>query len=168
MKLTRTFSWLSRFLCIVLIAAMALMAFGCKNSGNDGKGTGATTTVGGEATSNPGEVTTAVSEKPEGPKKLGEGQTQFTFEVVDKDGNKTLFEIHTDKKTVGDALLELGLIEGENSAYGLYVKKVNGIVADYDKDKTYWAFYVNDAYATTGVDSTDVVAGATYSFRVSK
>lgn len=99
---------------------------------------------------------------------LGEGQTVFTFNVTDADGNETNFEIHTDKETVGDALLELDLIAGEDSEYGLYVKTVNGITADYDKDQTYWAFYVNGGYAQTGVDSTNVTAGDTYSFKVEK
>ncbi|MBQ1172778.1 MAG: DUF4430 domain-containing protein [Lachnospiraceae bacterium] len=99
---------------------------------------------------------------------LGEGQTVFTFNVTDADGNETNFEIHTDKETVGDALLELNLIAGEDSEYGLYVKTVNGITADYDKDQTYWAFYVNGEYAQTGVDSTNVTAGDTYSFKVEK
>ena len=58
---------------------------------------------------------------------LGEGETQFTFDVVDQEGNETQFEIHTDKETVGEALLELGLIAGEEGDYGLYVKTVNGI-----------------------------------------
>ena len=99
---------------------------------------------------------------------LGEGQTVFSFHVTDADGNETNFEIHTDKETVGDALLELDLIAGEDSEYGLYVKTVNGITADYDKDQTYWAFYVNGEYAQTGVDSTNVTAGDTYSFKVEK
>ncbi len=99
---------------------------------------------------------------------LGEGQTVFTFNVTDADGNETNFEIHTDKETVGEALLELDLIAGEDSEYGLYVKTVNGITADYDKDQTYWAFYVNGEYAQTGVDSTNVTAGDTYSFKVEK
>lgn len=99
---------------------------------------------------------------------LGEGQTVFSFNVTDADGNETNFEIHTDKETVGEALLELNLIAGEDSEYGLYVKTVNGITADYDKDQTYWAFYVNGEYAQTGVDATNVTAGDTYSFKVEK
>lgn len=99
---------------------------------------------------------------------LGEGSTVFGFVVADKEGNETNFEIHTDKTTVGEALLELKLIEGEDSSYGLYVKKVNGITADYDVDQTYWAFYINGEMAMTGVDATDVEAGATYSFKVEK
>ena len=99
---------------------------------------------------------------------LGEGATEFTFVVSDGEGNEKAFEIHTDKTTVGEALLEVQLIEGEEGAYGLYVKKVNGITADYDVDQTYWAFYINGEVAMTGVDVTDVEAGATYSFKVEK
>jgi hypothetical protein len=97
---------------------------------------------------------------------LGEGATVFTFSVTDADGNETLFEIHTDETTVGAALLGVDLIDGEQSDYGLYVKVVNGITADYDVDGTYWAFYIDGEYAMTGVDSTEVVAGATYAFKV--
>ena len=86
--------------------------------------------------------------------------------MVDKEGNETPFEIHTDKETVGDALAELGLIDGEEGDYGLYVKTVNGITADYDKDGVYWAFYVNDEYAPSGVDSTVITEGNHYSFKV--
>lgn len=99
---------------------------------------------------------------------LGEGETQFTFDVVDQEGNETQFEIHTDKETVGEALLELGLIAGEEGDYGLYVKTVNGITADYDEDGVYWAFYIDGEYATTGVDATPVKEGETYSFKVEK
>ena len=97
---------------------------------------------------------------------LGKGATAFTFTVVDGDGNETDYEIHTDAQTVGDALTELGLIEGEDSEYGLYVKTVNGITADYDTDGHYWAFYVDGEYAQTGVDATRSPAGASYAFKV--
>ncbi len=99
---------------------------------------------------------------------LGEGKTMFLFTVVDKNGNETNFEIHTDKETVGDALLDLKLIDGDKDQYGMYVKKVNGITADYEVDQTYWAFYVNGEYALTGVDSTKIEEGVAYSFKVEK
>ena len=97
---------------------------------------------------------------------LGDGSTQFAFLVTDGDGNTESFDIHTDETIVGDALQSLGLIEGEDGEFGLYVKTVNGITADYDTDGTYWAFYIDGEYATAGVDATDVVPGATYEFRV--
>ena len=78
------------------------------------------------------------------------------------------FEIHTDKEIVGEALLELELIEGEEGDFGLFVKAVNGIVADYDVDGTYWAFYVNGEYAMSGVDTTIIEEGTSYMFKVEK
>lgn len=145
---TRITSW---FLCVMLIVAMAFTAMGCNT--NTPAGNTQTTTV-AEADAN-----TTI---------LGEGQTTFGFVVVDKDGNETRFEIHTDKETVGDALLELELISGEVGDYGLYVKTVNGITADYDVDQTYWAFYINGEYAMSGVDSTTIENDAVYSFKVEK
>lgn len=142
----------SSILCMMLIMVMALATVGCnaKDNGGNQPQAEAQATV---------EIENTV---------LGEGQTKFAFVVVDKDGNETNFEIHTDKATVGEALLELELIAGETSEYGLYVKTVNGITADYDVDQTYWAFYVNDEYAMSGADTTAIEEGATYSFKVEK
>ena len=135
-------------LCLVLIAATALTATACNDIFKD--------FFQKEETTTPQETEVPALKK------------SFTFIVVDKDGKETSFSISTDKTTVGDALLEKGLIEGEDGAYGLYVKKVNGILADYDVDKTYWAFYINGEYAMSGVDATEIVEGATYSFKVEK
>ncbi|MBR4289815.1 MAG: DUF4430 domain-containing protein [Oscillospiraceae bacterium] len=93
---------------------------------------------------------------------MGEGATSFYLTVKDVDGTVTKFQINTDATTVGEALLALELIAGDESDYGLYVKVVNGITADYDVDKSYWAFYIDGEYALTGVDATDIVAGTTY------
>lgn len=99
---------------------------------------------------------------------LGEGSTEFTFIMIDIDGNETDFTIKTDETTVGAALLGVDLITGDVSEYGIYVKSVNGITADWDVDKTYWAFYIDGEYAMTGVDSTNITAGSTYTFKVEK
>ena len=96
---------------------------------------------------------------------LGEGKTEFLFNVVDVNGKTTEFLVKTDKKTVGEALSEQGLILGEDGIYGLYVKVVNGIRLEYEKDGKYWAFYINDEYATSGVDKTEIVEGNIYSFK---
>ena len=94
---------------------------------------------------------------------LGEGNKTFFFKV-DAEGYAITFTIHTNEETVGAALLSLGLIAGETSQYGLYVKTVNGLLADYDIDQTYWAFYENGEYAMSGVDTTTITEGYTYSF----
>lgn len=153
MKLTSNKKITSLLLCMMLIVAMAFTTVGCGTKDNGVNNQPSTEAQG--STENENTV-------------LGEGQTKFAFVVVDKDGNETSFEIHTDKTTVGDALLEVDLIARETSEYGLYVKTVNGITADYDVDQTYWAFYVNGEYATAGVDSTTIEEGATYSFKVEK
>lgn len=155
--------WLSFILCVALIAAFALTTMGCTDTDPE-----TPETSGDAAVTTAEDGTNAETPDPNTPTVKGEGATVFYFNVVDKDGKETKFEIHTDKTTVGDALQELGLIEGEQGDYGLYVKKVNGITADYDVDGTYWAFYIGDDYGMTGVDMTDVEAGATYAFKVSK
>ena len=83
-------------------------------------------------------------------------------------GKTQTFEVSTDKAVVGEALQELGLIDGEEGPYGLYVKTVNGKTLDYNKDGAYWAFYINGEYATTGVDTTNIVAGTSYAFKAEK
>lgn len=98
---------------------------------------------------------------------LGEGDTTLTIQVKAEDHQVT-FTIHTDEATVGEAMMEHGLLEGEEQAAGLYLKKVNGITADWDVDQTYWAFYIGDAYAMTGVESTDIEEGVTYRLERSK
>ena len=96
---------------------------------------------------------------------FGTGASAFTFEVTNVEGTTKSFTVHTDETVVGKALLDAGLIAGEDSDYGLYVKTVMGITLDYDTDGKYWAFYVDGAYAMSGVDQTELTAGSTYAFR---
>lgn len=98
---------------------------------------------------------------------LGKGAKTVTVEVEAEEQVIT-FTLHTDKTTVGEALLEQELIAGEQGAYGLYVKVVNGMEADYDKDQTYWAFYINGEYAMTGVDGTAINENDTYRLTYTK
>ncbi len=144
MKMTTFKKPLSFILCIVLITAMALTAIGC----NDGKNYDTVTVSDGAV--------------------LGEGAVEFPLEIVDGEGISINVTVKTDKTTVGEALLDVKLIAGDVEQYGLYIKCVNGIVADYDADGTYWAFYVDGEYAMSGVDTTDVVEGAKYSLKIEK
>lgn len=98
---------------------------------------------------------------------FGKGEKTVVVEVKAEDQSVT-FTVNTDKDTVGDALVENDLISGDESEYGLYVKTVNGMTADYDKDQSYWAFYIDDAYATTGVDQTEITENAKYKLEYTK
>ena len=92
---------------------------------------------------------------------LGKGDKTVVVEV--EAGEYSIeFTIHTDKTNLGDALLEHKLIEGDESQYGLYVKKVNGILADYDVDQTYWGFYKNGEMMMVGVSSAEFSDGEHY------
>ena len=95
-------------------------------------------------------------------------EKSFVFKVVDLDGSEKSFDIKTEAQTVGEALLAEKLISGEVGDYGLMVDTVNGIKYEYNADGAYWAFYVNGEYAMSGVDTTDIVDGTTYSFVATK
>ena len=96
------------FLCTVIIA---ILLISCNNSAPIQKGIIETSDV----------------------TKLGEGKKEFIFTVVTAEGEETVFEISTDKETVGDALAEHKLIDGEDGQYGLYVKTVNSVTYDFNK-----------------------------------
>ena len=142
---------LSLLIAVVLIAAMALLVTGCDSNKTDDAVSESSTPVSSV------EETLSTT--------VGEGATSFDFIVEGLDGKQKAFIVKTDKATVGEALLDAKLIAGEDGDYGLYVKTVDGTTLDYDKDGKYWAFYVNGAYANSGVDSTNIVAGETYMFK---
>lgn len=100
-------------------------------------------------------------------REFGEGSKTLVVEIKAGDQSVT-FTVKTDKSTVGEALLEHELIDGEEGQYGLYVKVVNGITADFDVDQSYWAFYIDGEYAMTGVDTTEITDGAVYKLERAK
>ena len=98
---------------------------------------------------------------------LGEGAKTIEVELVVGE-HKITFTIHTDADTLGDALVENLIIEGEESTYGLYVTMVNGIYAVYEVDGSYWSFYQNGEYLMAGVDSTAISGGEHFEIVYSK
>ena len=149
MKMTSFGKKLSFIVCFVLIAAMALVTTGCNDNKNDIE-----------------EISSVIATSLSEDNVIGKGETSFNLTVTDADGNETEFTVNTDKKTVGDALIELDFISGDEGQYGLYVKTVNGITVDYDKDGKYWAFYVDGEYAMAGVDTTEIDKNAKYELKV--
>ena len=51
-----------------------------------------------------------------------------------------------------------GLVAGEESEYGLFVKTVDGYTAD-DSNQEWWCFTKNGESLTTGVDTTPIADG---------
>ena len=131
-------------LSLVLVAAMVLMFAGCGQK--------------------------QVEENPQTTQDQQEiVEKSFKFQAVDLDGTKKEFDVKYDnEKTVGEALKNEGLISGEEGQYGLMVDTVDGQKYDYTADGAYWAFYVNGAYANSGVDTTPIKDGEIYSFVATK
>jgi len=98
------------------------------------------------------------------PHSIGEGEAMFRFEMTDGEGTITAWHVHTNASTVGEALLEVGLIEGNVTDFGLMVIYVYGIRADFVEDSAWWAFYIDGEMAMAGVDATEIEEGVTYAF----
>lgn len=92
---------------------------------------------------------------------FGEGEITITVSVV-VDENRVTFTVNTDKTTLADALLEHNLIEGEESTYGLYLEKVNGITADYNVDGSWWNVKKDGKSTPVGISYVEIQNGDTY------
>ena len=148
-------------LLLALTVAIALFAIGCNDTNSENGG----------ATSAPDVTTTGattVGDEDSESNVRGEGNTEFVFKVVTASGETKTFTVRTDKTTVGEALLDVGLIKGENGQFGLYVTEVDGEYHKYEEDGMYWAFHVDGGYALKGVDSTEIVEGTEYSLKAAK
>ncbi len=94
-------------------------------------------------------------------KSFGEGSKTFLLEVI-ADGYSVTFTVKTDEEYLGTPLLSYGIIAGDAGAYGIYITSVNGIVADYDANQSWWSVSKNGVSLMTGVDSTKIENGAHY------
>lgn len=149
-------SLLALSLALVLVLSLAACA---------GPGSSGTTPSTAPATTAPGETAFQI---PADGSTLGEGAHSFTFEVVMADGTSYHYTVNTDQASLGKALMDLGLIEGEESTYGLYVTAVLDTPLDYNKDGYWWSLYENGEASSLGVDSVTIVDGSTYAFRAEK
>ena len=90
------------------------------------------------------------------------GRKNITVTVVHSDGTAKDFHCNTDAEYLGQALLAVGLAEGEMSEYGLMISAVDGETADWSVDQSYWALYIGEDYATTGADGVVLTDGGEY------
>ncbi|MBP3301017.1 MAG: DUF4430 domain-containing protein [Clostridia bacterium] len=132
-----------RILALVLALILATFAFAACG-GQDA------------STDNTDVSTVSGTEKPEA------AQISITVKVVDDKGETTDFPIKTSEKFLRGALEQENLVEGEDGPYGLYIKKVNGISADYETDGAYWSVYEGETAAMTGVDQIELKDGGVY------
>lgn len=70
--------------------------------------------------------------------------------------------VRSDKTNLAEMLTESGLVEGEESSYGLYIKRVNGVLADYDTDKAFWSLQQNGTPTAVGASLITIADGDAY------
>ena len=92
----------------------------------------------------------------------------ITVTVIDDEGKEAVFSITTRAVYLRGALEQEDLVEGDESEYGLYVKVVNGVRADYDTDGAWWGFYKDGVMLPTGIDSTEIAEGDSYQIKYEK
>ena len=91
-----------------------------------------------------------------------QGSKSFQVSVVHADGTTKVFDYTTDEEYLGAVLVAEGLIEGEEGPYGLMINAVDGETASWDENQSYWALYVGEEYAVTGIDMTPVNDGDSF------
>ena len=95
---------------------------------------------------------------------IGKGAKTFTMTVTDAEKKEYELVIHTDKKTVGEALSEYELADISDG----FLTAILGMEASWEKDQAYWAFYINGDFAMTGVNDTDIEDGGKYALVYTK
>ena len=91
------------------------------------------------------------------------GAKEVEITVVNKDGEKTEYQIDTDAEylqQVMDEAKEEGLTySGTEGEFGLMVDTVNGEKAVYEENGAYWGFTVNGEYCNYGIAEQPVADG---------
>jgi hypothetical protein len=89
------------------------------------------------------------------------GGKTITVEIIAPPAETKTLTIKTDAELLRQALEEQDLIQGDESAYGLFVTSVDGIAAD-DTKQEWWCFTKAGEEMLTGVDSTPIQDGDKY------
>ena len=84
----------------------------------------------------------------------------FTVVVVHADQSEKTYT-YTATGKLGAFLEAQGLIGSEGADPGMF-HTVDGEKADWNENQSYWAFYLGDDYAMTGIYDTEIEAGTVY------
>ena len=84
----------------------------------------------------------------------------FTVVVIHADASEKAFT-YTATGKLGAFLEGEGLISSAGADPGMF-HTVDGEKADWNENQSYWAFYLGEDYAMTGIYDTDITAGTTY------
>ena len=82
----------------------------------------------------------------------------ITVTVVAADKTEKEFKIETDKKNLGDALYEEGLVTEDEHKSGFYTY-IDGVRADYNLDKCWWSFTKGGETVMVGANDLEITDG---------
>lgn len=92
------------------------------------------------------------------------GKKNIVISVTYADGTKESFDLATDAEYLKEAAEEVLTLEGEAGPYGFTLYVINGVEANFGKDASYWAIYVDGGYGRYGLDAQPVTDGSEYAF----
>ncbi len=90
-----------------------------------------------------------------------QGAKTITVTVVHADKSEKTFTYHTDEEYLDKVLIAEKLIEGYDDQYGFVIEAVDGEEASWE-DSVFWALYIGQEQATTGISQVVVTDGAAY------
>ena len=96
-----------------------------------------------------------------GGKATGGETITVTVTVVHGDGSENVLELETDQETLGRALVEEGIVEDNQTTYGLYMLTVDGETVD-EGNQEWWCVTKDGEALMTGADETEILDGECY------
>ena len=91
----------------------------------------------------------------------GTGSKTVTIEVVHKDSTSKEFECKTDAETLETVLLDEGIVENNQTDYGLYILTADGETVD-ESNEEWWCLTKDGETLMTGASETEVADGDHY------
>ncbi len=91
-----------------------------------------------------------------------QGGKTVTVTVIHGDGSSKDFTYSTDAEYLGEVIVAEGLVNGQDGPYGLYFDTVDGEMASWEKNQSYWSILIGEEYATLGADSIPLEDGGVY------
>ena len=93
--------------------------------------------------------------------KSAEGAKKITVQVVHGDGSAKDFPVETGEEYLGKVLVAEGIVEDNQSTYGLYILTADGETVD-ESNQEWWKVTKGGEQVNTGADTTPIADGDTF------
>ena len=86
------------------------------------------------------------------------GEKEILITVIHADQTENTFTYQTEAEYLAEVLLESGLVEGEESSYGLFIQTVDGETAD-SSNQEWWCITKSGEQVNSGADTLPIADG---------